>query len=223
MPEVNEQNIAADLVRIHRCLTRGIAVTQEKSQSFGLGGLPDQAARKGFACFVRSLVTVLDVHHSLEDSMFFPYMEKLIPDAPYGALATDHQTFASILPEMEAAVAETENGGDHSAAMNELNDAAGRLSELWHPHIAIEEHHFNVPKLGKLLPPEEHVRLEGLVSEHNLKHAKPDYLVVPFILFNLAGPDRQEMAREFPPIVTEQLIPVAWKDQWAPMKPFLLP
>ena len=30
------------------------------------------------------------------------------------------------------------------------------------------------------------------------------------------------LASRMPPEMMEQLVPVAWKDQWAPMKPFLL-
>jgi hypothetical protein len=31
------------------------------------------------------------------------------------------------------------------------------------------------------------------------------------------------MAQQMPPVVSQELVPVAWKEQWAPMKPFLLP
>ena len=37
------------------------------------------------------------------------------------------------------------------------------------------------------------------------------------------GADRAYMAGEMPPIISQELVPVVWKDQWAPMKPFLLP
>jgi len=30
------------------------------------------------------------------------------------------------------------------------------------------------------------------------------------------------VASRMPSDITEQLVPVTWKDQWAPMKPFLL-
>jgi hypothetical protein len=42
------------------------------------------------------------------------------------------------------------------------------------------------------------------------------------MLFNLSPQDRAAFAQAMPPVVTEQLVPVAWRDKWAPMKPFLL-
>jgi len=60
-------------------------------------------------------------------------------------------------------------------------------------------------------------------AQHGMAHAGPDYLAAPFILHNLEAEDRAHMAGEMPPIVSQELVPVVWKDQWAPMKPFLLP
>jgi len=36
------------------------------------------------------------------------------------------------------------------------------------------------------------------------------------------GDERRRMGALFPPVVTEQLVPVVWQDKWSPMKPFLL-
>ena len=58
--------------------------------------------------------------------------------------------------------------------------------------------------------------------EHSQRHATPDYLVVPFMLYTLPPQERPIFARNLPPIVTEQLVPVGWRDKWEPMKPFLL-
>jgi hypothetical protein len=30
------------------------------------------------------------------------------------------------------------------------------------------------------------------------------------------------MAQQMPPVVTQELVPIAWKEHWAPMVPFLL-
>jgi hypothetical protein len=55
-----------------------------------------------------------------------------------------------------------------------------------------------------------------------MAHSGPDYLVVPFVLYNLSPEQRAILAAEMPPIVTQQLVPIAWKAQWEPMSPFLL-
>jgi len=46
---------------------------------------------------------------------------------------------------------------------------------------------------------------------------------VPFLLHDLEPADRAAMAANFPPIVTEQLVPIFWKEKRSPMQPFLLP
>jgi hypothetical protein len=62
-----------------------------------------------------------------------------------------------------------------------------------------------------------------LRMEHSQKHSGPDYHVVPFLLFNLTPEERVTFEAEMPRIVMEQLLPVVWKEKWAPMMPFLLP
>ena len=79
-----------------------------------------------------------------------------------------------------------------------------------------------VSKGEALLEIEEHIRLGKMFAEHNQEHSGPDYLVVPFLLYNLSAEDRAIMSQEMPPVVTQQLVPVAWKEKWAPMSPFLL-
>jgi hypothetical protein len=93
---------------------------------------------------------------------------------------------------------------------------------MWHPHIGIEQDYFAPEKVGPLLPPKEHIRLSRLFMEHSRKNSGPDYLVVPFLLYNLAPEERVFFARKMPLIVTRLLVPVIWKKQWAPMRPFLL-
>jgi hypothetical protein len=47
-------------------------------------------------------------------------------------------------------------------------------------------------------------------------------MVMPFVLFNLLDAERAMMSQGMLPVVTQQLVPVVWKDQWMPMAPFLL-
>jgi len=55
-----------------------------------------------------------------------------------------------------------------------------------------------------------------------MKNFGPHYLVVPFMLYNLEPGPRSILASRLPSEMTEQLVPVVWKDRWASMKPFLL-
>ncbi|HSJ59402.1 MAG TPA: hypothetical protein VLC95_19610 [Anaerolineae bacterium] len=45
---------------------------------------------------------------------------------------------------------------------------------------------------------------------------------VPFLLYSVEGDDRAFYRGVMPPELTQQLVPIAWKDEWAPMMPFLL-
>jgi hypothetical protein len=47
-------------------------------------------------------------------------------------------------------------------------------------------------------------------------------LLMPFIVYNLSGADRDEFIKLLPPVMIQQLIPFTWKTIWSPMMPFLL-
>ena len=53
--------------------------------------------------------------------------------------------------------------------------------------------------------------------------AKPAPLSVPFLLYNSEPEDRAAFSSFMPPELTQQLVPIVWQDEWAPMKPFLFP
>ena len=60
-------------------------------------------------------------------------------------------------------------------------------------------------------------------AAHSAAHAQPAPWAVPFLLYNLEMEDRAHFLSVMPAELTQQLVPVVWKDEWAAMKPFLLP
>ena len=48
MSEKSMPNIGLDLQRIHRVITRGLAVSQENCQAFAESGFPDATTAEGF-------------------------------------------------------------------------------------------------------------------------------------------------------------------------------
>lgn len=56
MSEMTKPNVGADLVRIHKVITRGLDVTAQKSAAFARDGYPDGSAREGFTGYARALV-----------------------------------------------------------------------------------------------------------------------------------------------------------------------
>jgi hypothetical protein len=223
MSEHGAPNIAEDLLCIHAIITRGLNVSMERGRSFAKDGYPDASAREGFIAYVGSLLSVLTAHHLTETELFFPYFRDKLPDAPIDLLNAQHRDLEPVLHQAKEARDETAADARAGAALDRLNNLLGQIDEFWHPHIRIEEDHFSVDLVGTLCDAKEHERLALAAMKHSQEHSGPDYLVVPFLLHNLPPDRRAIFARGMPPVVTQQLVPVVWKEKWEPMRPFLLP
>lgn len=223
MSDSPTSGVAADLARIHRIITRALTVATENSWAFAQrSGYPDPSTREGFTNYVQSLVSSLHAHHLTEDDIAFPYFRDKMPDVPFELLLNQHQEMVPLLDEIRITLEMASIADHESASLWSLNLALIRIVEIWRPHILTEEKHFTSERIDALINLEEQKRLSLLFSEHSRKHSGPDYLIVPFLLFNLPPEERATLALAMPPIVTEELVPVVWKDKWAPMKPYLL-
>jgi hemerythrin-like domain-containing protein len=217
MTGAHEPNVAADLVRIHRVITRGLEVSIRHSRA------PlDAATAAGFVSYVQTLAWVLHGHHVGEDDVAFPYFRQKLIDAPYDLLVTEHERMQAILDEVKPMIDRlaVEPGDGGSLAF--LHQALSRLAGIWQPHIRREESHLTAQAIGAVAGAEEQMSLAKGLAQHAQSSSGPDYLAVPFVLYNLSAEDRAGMVRVMPPEVTQHLVPVVWKDQWAPLKPFLL-
>jgi hypothetical protein len=132
------------------------------------------------------------------------------------------KAIAQILPKVEATIIQVGADRHPSVALRDLDHSLIQVVGIWHPHIQKEERHFSVEALARLVEPEEHVRVNALLAASGQKHSGPGYLVVPSILYNRPEADRVVMSEYMPPVVIQQLVPGAWKEKWASMKPFLL-
>ena len=219
--ETSTPNVGANLLRVHRAVTRAFDVAIGAGQQFAAYGWPDDNTREGYLNYVRSLISFLRGHHLGEDDLLFPYFRDKLPDVPYEQLGREHHALEALLVKLEGNLAGEEPPGS-TQSLAELLGGLQAARGLWHPHIRLEEEHLSAEILGPLLPAEEHVRLGRASAEHSQAHAGPDYLVVPFFLYNLEQGDRAALVRIMPPIVTQELVPHVWLDKWASMKPFLL-
>jgi hypothetical protein len=217
---MSKPNVAEDLRRIHMIITRGLDVSAENAARFAAEGFSDPTLSEGYRSYVAALLSFLHAHHLAEDDIAFPYFEERLPEAPFRQLEEEHHRMERLLQQAGEAL----EGLDEESAQRlpQLESVLRQIQELWRPHIALEEAHFDVRRLAELLPPEEHGRLAGMMAKHSMEHAGPDHLVVPFALYNLPADQRAILAAAMPPLVTQQLVPVAWKERWAPMRPFLL-
>lgn len=223
MAEPSGPNLGAELTRIHTVVTRSLDVAIDRCQVFAGLGWPDADAPEGLLNYVRCLESFLGAHHTAEDEVLFPNLGTRLPEAPFARLKAEHLQVEELLAYVGPAVDTVEAAVVWSdEALRSLAALLERLRELWRPHIQVEEAHFGAEVLGPLLPPEEHARLARLASEHSQKNSGPDYLVLPFLLYNLAPEERAFVERVMPPVVTQELVPVTWADRWASMKPFLL-
>ena len=96
-------NTGTDLRRIHRVITRGLAVAQQNCQTFIDTGFPDHTTREGFWKYCLGLEANTNGHHKTEDDLFFPFIEERMPETDFDELRADHREMDEILAEMRAA------------------------------------------------------------------------------------------------------------------------
>jgi hemerythrin-like domain-containing protein len=215
-------SLSEDLLRIHRVVTRSLKVALTSGQKFAQSGFPDDSMREGFYDYVRSLSILLNSHHTGEDEIFFPQAKKRMPGIPVDHLCADHKEMAGILIEIDQILEKSALGVKDEAVLPGLNEALGRLNNLWIDHIHLEEEVFIARKLNEAFKNYEQAGLSRTISDFSRKHSSPSYLVVPFILYNLSEEDRNKMMSSMPKIIVQVMVSVVWKKKWESMKPFLL-
>jgi hypothetical protein len=133
-----------------------------------------------------------------------------------------HKLVEASLAHINGGINNLKSNIDELNSLDSFKTALKEINKIWHPHIRIEEDQI-YGRVGSLnISLEETNRLRAEFSEFFGEHAEPAYLVVPFVLYNLSPEDRAVISQGFPEIVTKQLIPIDWKDEWASMQPFLL-
>jgi iron-sulfur cluster repair protein YtfE (RIC family) len=214
MSEKPKPNIGLDLQRIHRVITRGLAVALENCQVFAKDGFPDDATREGFWKYCQGLEMNAHGHHMTEDDIFFPFLRERMTNTDFDEMMAEHQEMHGALAEMRAA--------REAGSLADMHRALSKLDDIWHPHIHKEETEFSPEIAAKIMAASEHIEMAQKAAAHSQEHAQPAPLSVPFLLYNLEADDRAYFLAVMPPEVTQQLVPVVWKDEWAPMRPFLL-
>lgn len=214
MSEKPMPNIGLDLQRVHRAITRGLAVSQENCQAFSEGGFPDATTAEGFWKYCLGLEAIANSHHVAEDEVYFPFLRERLPDVDFDTLVAEHQEMHNTLDEMRAAREAGSLGG--------MQRALSSMAGLWHSHIAVEEAEFGPEVAAKTATVPETIELAQKAAALSQEHAQPAPLAMPFLLYNLEGEDRAFFLGAMPEQVTQQLVPIVWKDEWAAMKPFLL-
>lgn len=214
MSEQSQPNIGVDLMRIHRAVTRGLAVSQENCNAFAEGGFPDATTAEGFWKYCNGLEAIAIAHHLSEDELFFPYLRERLPDQDFDGLSADHEVMHGFLGEIQAA--------REAGSLTGMSAALAKMDAVWHPHIQKEEAGFSPEVAAGVMTVPEHIEMAQKAAALSQEHAQPAPLAIPFLFYNLEDDDRAHFMSVMPPQVTQELVPVVWKDIWAPMKPFLL-
>lgn len=214
-----QPNVANDIIRIHKVITRAMNVSIDNISSIGQ---KETIIKDGFLHYLQCLVTVVDGHHITEDEIGFPYFRKKIPEVPYDDLILQHKMMVIELKKMTDAINSARGKKTIIKPVATISQALSRLMNIWEPHIRVEEKFLTAERLGSLLSTEEQEQIGMQFAKYGQEHAKPEPLVIPFILYNLQPQEREIMSKMLPPVITEQLVPFAWKEQWSSMKPFLL-
>jgi hypothetical protein len=132
-------------------------------------------------------------------------------------LCTDHEKMHVHLEEIERLMAISE------PSLSLLVEQLETLNALWGEHIHLEETVFSVQVMRSIFQPYEQADLTQQFTQHSMQTVGDrDSLVIPFILYNLTPEDRAIFSQTLPPVVTQQLVPMAWKARWSTMRPFLL-
>ncbi len=222
MPEITPVNLARDLLIIHRIATRAIQVGLDHSRRFADSGFPDGSMREGFYNYVRSMSTLLHSHHTGEDHITFPELRVRVPTAPVDQLCEEHEQMQAVLSQIDILLDGAADGQNDRESLSGISAQMEQLSAIWARHIPLEEEVLTAKKIRAVFKEYEEAEMGRKLSEHGLQTSQPDYLLMPFMLYNLSPEDREQWSKLLPPVVTQQLVPIVWKDKWTSMEPFLL-
>lgn len=215
-----QPNLAQDLVRIHKVITRSIDVAMIKGIQFARNGFTSPEELVGYSRYTHCLVEVLDAHHQSEDHISFPALHKILPSAPYARLTAEHHQVEHLLGILRPAIDNLST--DVEGSLNTIVDTLQKVTMLWPSHYMTEEKNFSSEAINAAMSLDEQKRLGEITSKYSQDHSQPAEWVVPFVLFNLEKNDREIMLASMPPVIIQELVPKAWKEQWAPMQPLLL-
>jgi hemerythrin-like domain-containing protein len=214
-------NLAKDLVRIHKVITRGLDVVLTTGEGYLGAGFANPQELQGYSSYIHCLAAVLGAHHTGEDLIAFPDLRKVLPLAPYSQLAADHRWIEKLLAPIPQAINDLP-GGSTESRLKKIIDNLANIQEIWAPHIRMEEQFFSQDIINSVMVIEEQKRISEATTKYSQEHSDPPYWVIPFILFNLEKEERETMASFLPPMIMEEMVPKVWKEKWEPMKPFLL-
>lgn len=208
--------VVGGLLRIHKIITRGLQISIKKCDEYLVKKEVPSVESTGFSMYLSSLKWVTHSHHLSEDEIAFPYFKDRI-EGPYDLLKNDHNAMARILDELDKCLLDVTSG-----RVGNLREVLDEFDKLWQPHIKIEEENFTTEKVQSVIGIQEQLDIVEKLGEHSIKNSGPGPITLPFLIYNLEGRDREEFIKPIPWIAKKVLVPIIWRNQWKPLRPFLL-
>ena len=189
-------------------------------------------------CFNKCLVSNevdIEKHHGLQDYInslvkysfhittgrmryYFQLFEKKIKDADFFKLKQQHKELHPIVEQIKDKVNVDSPTIDN---YRELRDLLQETKDLWVEHRDEEEKIVEL-NMEPTISSNEQIELNDKLSKHGQNMSEPATLILPFLIYNLEGSDRDEFTIDMPWILKRFIVPVIWKSKWSKMKPFLL-
>jgi len=212
------KHLSKGLDLIHKVLSRPLDVAiSHLNKCLDLNEI-DLEKHQGLQDYINSLVTVFFSHHNGEDEILFPTFEKKIKDADFFKLKQQHKELHPIVEQIKDKVNVDSPTIDN---YRELRDLLQETKDLWVEHRDEEEKIVEL-NMEPTISSNEQIELNDKLSKHGQNMSEPATLILPFLIYNLEGSDRDEFTIDMPWILKRFIVPVIWKSKWSKMKPFLL-
>ena len=212
------KHLSKGLDLIHRVLSRPLDIGISHLDSCISSKKVDMENHEGFKDYISSLTTVFNAHHHGEDEILFPTFEKKINNADFSILKKQHKELHSLVVKITAKI------DVHNPSLNQYQEIRNLLKEtkdLWIKHRD-EEEQFVELEMEPVISLAEQIELNNKLSKHGQSMSEPANLVLPFLIYNLEGAERDEFTNDMPWILKKFIVPIVWKSKWEKMRPFLL-
>ena len=204
---------------VHRALTRALNVLVDESMQFRTEEQVDGKRTEGFRMYARTFCDLMHAHHDGEEELAFVHIRSILSAKDMVALDREHEVMLEALHALQTYVAAPAPWD--SSHWWGLHRAASALLSGWEAHRLNEE--TQMAKASVLMSRDERVRLAKALELFGIANAGPGHRVVPFILYNLEGEDREAMGSRMPFFMKGILVPFFWRVNYRPMLPFLFP
>ena len=213
----NGKHLSKGLDLIHKVISRPIDIGISHLDKCLISNKIDIENHDGFKNYINSLVNVFFGHHQGEDEIMFPTFEKKIKDADFSELKRQHKELHPLAEKIKVKI---DIDSPTIDSYQEIRSLLQDTKDLWLKHREEKEKTVELD-IEPALSSKEQIELGEKLGKHGQSMSKPANLILPFIIYNLEGNDREEFTGDMPWILKKFIVPIIWKKKWEKMKPFL--